>query len=239
MKYKLLTLIAILAFITPTFTFADSVTIDPNNVGPIVMQNTATMTFGTTGTVLSSSGLSINGATSTANMYVAVADKVLASTADVSVFNTASGGYIGTTTIAANSLYIGKSFSVKGWGLYSTPALNTATALLKISMASTTFTSVITSATTAALVASAAGWNYNWNYDCTVRSIGTVGTIICDGIFNFALSSSGTTYASVDLMAVGNIDTTHALSVQATNAWSSVAGGQTATEQQTILNWNN
>lgn len=235
---SLLATLGILLTLAPYIAVAESITIDPTNVGNIVMNAASTMTFGTTGVTLSAGGLSLNGASTSAAMYVAIADQILAATSDVNVFNTVASGYIGTTTLPANFLTLGKQFTVSGYGVFTTPALNTATANLKIAMASTSFTSVIASVATPSLIASASGWQYHFTYTCTVRTTGAAGTIRCDGTFFFDATASGTE-AQAAIGGLGTINTTVPLEIRATNAWSTIAGGQSATEKQTNIIWNN
>lgn len=237
---KILAIISLVCLLAPhALVLADASTIDPNNVGNILMTNSATMGFGTTGTVLSSSGLVIAGiATSSANMYTAIGDQAINTTADAQVFNTTAGGYVGTTTLPANFLTIGRKFTVTGAGVYSTPLANTSTATLKIQMASSTYAATIASVVTPALVQSASAWEYHWEYTCTVRSVGVTGTIQCDGVFYFSTTATGAD-TSADLSGLGTIDTTHSLTLKASNAWSTVSGGQAATEKETGIDWNN
>lgn len=221
----------------PIKLFGDSQTIDPTNVGNITMQSNATMCFSGGNTCLSTTGISVNSTVGSANMYTTYGDQTIASTADVNVFNTTASNYTGTTTLPANFLTLGKQFTAKGAGIFTTPIANSATASLKIKMASSTSVTVA-SVTSPALIQSAAGWPYHWEYTCTVRATGATGTLQCDGHFFFATTATGAD-TSADLSGSGKIDTTSSLAISATNAWSTVAGGQSATEKETSIDWDN
>lgn len=170
------------------------------------------------------------------NTYSALADKTINTISDVSAFNATNGtGYVGTTTIPANYMKVGKKFTITGWGVYSTPALNTSTVTIKIKYGATTVATV----TTNALPAAATNLPFDFIADCTVRSVGATGTIVCNGMFNYATALTAAAATSNALVSgVVTIDTTAQSNIDVTGAWSAVTT-ETATVQQSSIDFKN
>lgn len=165
------------------------------------------------------------------NLYTGTAAQVLNSTTPTTAFSSTK---IGTTTIKANSLKVGQKFLIWGAGFYSTPALNTSTVTLTTKIGSTTISTV----TTAALPASATNLPFLFNLQCTVRSIGVSGTIVCDGSFDYNTAISGIVKTTNSLSTVGTIttDTTADEALDVLGSWSAVTT-QSATVQQAKIDF--
>ena len=130
---------------------------------------------------------------------------------------------------------VGKKFTITGFGVYSTPIANTSTVTIKIKYGATTVTSV----TTGALPASATNLPFTFNADCTVRSIGATGTVICNGMFDYATALTGIVKTTNALISnTVTIDTTAQSNIDVTGAWSAVTT-QTATVQQSSIDFKN
>lgn len=166
------------------------------------------------------------------NMFTATADSVINTTGAT----TGLGTGIGTKTIPANYLKAGKHFTIWGVGYYSTPIGNVSTVTLAVKYGSVTLATV----TTAALPSSATNLPFNFREDCTVRTTGATGTVVCNGTFDYSTALSGVVKTSNDLSSVGTvtIDTTAASALDVTGLWSAVTT-QTATVQQSSIDWSN
>lgn len=165
-----------------------------------------------------------NGRLTSVSMYVPTANQVMASTSDVSCF---SGTGSGSKTIAANTAYVGQTFQLTCSGWYTTPGLNTATLTAKIKWGST----VISSVTTPAFPSSANNLPFYATVLCTVISTGATGSMGCFGGLYYVTGLTGASYlfASLGTASPTTINTTTSNALDGTGAWSSVAGGQTAT----------
>lgn len=166
------------------------------------------------------------------NMFVATTDKVINATASTTAFS--SG--VGTTTIPAGYLKVGKSFSIWGSGYYSTPIGNTATVSILVKIGATNVSTI----TTGIFPASAVNLPFDFMLNCTVRSVGSSGTAVCDGDFLYATALSGVAKTSNSLATIGTvtIDTTVANKLDVLVSWSTVTT-QTATVQEAKINFDN
>lgn len=172
---------------------------------------------------------SVGGTTQYANstLYTATADATIATTGDLSCFGTG----VGSQTIPANSVAIGTKLRLSCSGVYTAPAANTATMIVSIKFGAAS----VASSASVALPVLTNGAIYA-EANCTVRSLGAAGSFVCSGNFYTANSAAaGIYWKSVGPAAPTAIDTTAASKVDLTLAWSSVAGGQTATFQQASL----
>lgn len=157
-------------------------------------------------------------------IWSAQARQTIASASDVSCFSATGSGP--GLTIPANGPYAGNQYLLTCKGVYSVPNLNVATLTAKIKWGSTTVVSV----TAPAIAVLTTNFPFTANASCTVLTSGASGTMECFAslcfstvltniapLCSFAITSSGVT-----------IDTTVSSKIDMTAAWSSIAGGQTA-----------
>jgi hypothetical protein len=169
--------------------------------------------------------LSMAGGTAPSTIYVPTASQTIASTSDVSCFSSTGQGP--GATIAANGAYVGNAYRLHCSGVYTTPIGNTATLTAKIKWAATT----IATATTGALPVSATNLPFWFDAFCVIQTIGATGTIVCWGNLTYSTALIGVAALSNILQTTSaiTIDTTASSKIDATAAWSTTAGGQTAT----------
>lgn len=169
--------------------------------------------------------IGMNGGQPPSTTYVSGASQVMATTSDVSFFSSTGAG---TQTIPANGPYAFNSFMLRASGVYTAPTVNTATATIKIKWASTTIASITTNA-----LGQATNAPFSFVANCTIQSIATpsASTIVCRGNFSFMTGVLGLSPTAniIQTTSPVTIDTTVNSKLDATLAWSSVAGGQTAT----------
>lgn len=153
-------------------------------------------------------------------------------TSDTSCFSATGRGPGQTITPTASPAvpYIGNTFTLNCNGVFSTPALNSATILSKIKFGSTT----VASATSSGLQATATNLQWTLSGVCTILTVSatpSASTITCSGAFTYAQGATGSSVVSTNFQSVTpvSVDTTTAFKVDMTMAWSSVSGGQAAT----------
>lgn len=168
--------------------------------------------------------LSMGGGTAPSIIYTTTANQTIALASDVSCFSATGQGP--GQTIAGNAAYVGNTYRLQIRGVYSTPLANVATVTGKLKWGSTTIATI----TTAALPASASNFPFFIDLICVIRSIGGSGSIVCTGGLSYVSALSGLSFLYNDLTTVSpvTIDTTTASVLDITGAWSTVAGGQTA-----------
>lgn len=119
------------------------------------------------------------------NMYTATSAQTVNTSTETSLFATAKTG---TTTVPANWSTVGRTFVLAGKGVYSTPAGNVETVTGKLKYGATQVATI----TTAAFPASATDQPFRFNVTCTVYTVGTTGTLSCDGELEYQTVLSGT-----------------------------------------------
>lgn len=177
--------------------------------------------------VLTFNGWAVTGNSGVPNsntaLFSSTASSTMASASDVSCFGTGYGGQ----TLPSNTVTNGTVFRLSCAGFYTTPAGNSATITVKIKISGVQIAAV----TTPSLPASAV--NLPWSLDevCTVRSIGASAAMICAGGLSTAsaLSGAAMTYDDLSMTTPATFSTQSPFSLDATMAWSTIAGGQTAT----------
>jgi hypothetical protein len=163
-----------------------------------------------------------------ATLFTSTADAVTNTTGDLSCF----GAGAGSQTIPANSVAVGTRFVLTCNGIMTTPGSNAATISYKIKWGATT----VVGNTTLAIPSPAAPQFIGLDGYCTVRSLGASGSMVCTGkISTFNTSAAGIYVEWAPIASPVTIDTTTGNKLDMTAAWSTVAGGQTATFQQSTL----
>lgn len=170
--------------------------------------------------------LSMAGGTAPSTIWSTTARQTIASTSDVSCFSATGQGP--GLTIPANGAYAGNQYQLNCSGVYSVPALNAATVVFKLKWAAT---SVATSGSILPSSAVATNLAFTMQATCTVISIGASGSMECLGqvCFSAGLVGAALSCGYFITPSAQTIDTTAASKIDVTAAWSSVAGGQTAT----------
>lgn len=170
--------------------------------------------------------LSMAGGTAPSTIWAATARQTMATTSDVSCFSATGQGP--GLTIPANGAYAGNQYQLTCNGVYSVPALNAATIVLKTKWAST---AVATSGNILPTAAVATNFAFSAVTTCTVITIGASGTMECFGQVCFSSGLLGAALSCGYFLtpSAQTIDTTVNSKIDITAAWSSVAGSQTAT----------
>ncbi len=159
---------------------------------------------------------------------------LFAQTASVAVRDTATettliSSGIGTVTIPANYLVVGKTIRLRASGFFRTAGTGSQTLAIRFKYGSTTL--LATRNSTAFAVAMT---DLHWSIDCefTVRSIGATGTVFAQAhpcFFYFSNTSNGIKAEILDSIATVTIDTTASTAIDLTADWNSAAVGDTIT----------
>lgn len=166
------------------------------------------------------------------NIYAATADQTINTTSFVSAHSSTA---VGTITIPANWMTVGKKWHISGQGVYSTPIGNISTVTIQILYGAT----VIATVTTGALPASATNLPFHFDADCTMRAIGASGTEVCNGNFAYDTALTGVVETQNALISGAvTVDTTVASALDVQAKWSAVTT-QAATVQQSSIDFNN
>jgi hypothetical protein len=162
-------------------------------------------------------------------IYISTADATMATTSDVSCFGTGSG----TQTIPANSVAVGTRFSLSCLGNYTTPAASTAFLTMKLKWGGTT----VVNLTTGAMPAPTTKGLFRMQADCTIRSIGASGSIICNGheLNIDALIGANSLTADFSATAPVTVATNASALLDMTIAWSAVTSTQSITSNQSYI----
>lgn len=157
-------------------------------------------------------------------IWSATARQTMASASDVSCFSATGNGR--GLTIPANGPYAGNQYLLNCIGVYSVPNLNAATVTAKVKWGATTVTSVVVPA----IAVLTTNFPFSATASCTIITPGATGTIEC--VASMCFSAALTAIAPLCSYAITaspvTIDTTTASKIDMTAAWSTVAGGQTA-----------
>lgn len=170
---------------------------------------------------------SMVGGVAPSTILISNAAQTIASTSDVSCFSATALGAPGLNTIPANGPYAGNTYHIWCQGTLTTPAITPGTLTVKIKWGATTVVSV----TTASLTASATNLPFTLDEICTIQSSGTNGTMSCGGSFSYAAALTGLAFLNNGMTTTSpvTINTTTSSKLDATLAFSTVAGSQTAT----------
>lgn len=132
---------------------------------------------------------------------------------------------IGTLTIPANALVVGKTLRVSGYGLLGCTA--TPTFILSVKLA--TVATVTTIATT--LQSGITAQSFYFNTLLTCIATGPTGTIIGGGVANFGSSSTGGTPAGMVLASAADVPTTATALIDVFGGFSASSASNTVTLQ--------
>lgn len=183
----------------------------------------------TTPTPVSANSLSGVAQYANGTIFTSTADSSLATASELSCVGTG----VGTQSIPANSVAVGTKFRLSCRGIYTTPAANTATVTVKVKWGSTAVATIATGA----IPASQTNQGWTLDADCTVRTVGSSGSMTCTVTFFY----SSTTVAAGGVTSVSNVTSPVTIATDSANTlgmtwtWSSVSGGQTATSSEASL----
>lgn len=168
------------------------------------------------------------------NLYTATADTTITATSPTTMLSSTK---VGTAVIVANTLKVGQKLTITMSGYFSTPLGNTSTLTITPSIASSTATNISTN-TSGVITASQTNQPILLTLTCTVRSIGSSATIVCDGLFEFLNGTSFIIGQVVPLSTVGTIrfDSTVNETLDVKASWSAVTT-QTMTIQEAKIDF--
>lgn len=167
---------------------------------------------------------SMAGGVAPSTIWSTRARQTIASTGDVSCFSATGGGP--GLTIPANGPYAGNQYLLTCNGVYSVPNLNVATLTAKVKWGATTVASV----TVPAVAILTTNYPFMASAQCTIITAGASGSMECFAsvCFATALTAIAPLCSYAITASAVTIDTTVSSKIDMTAAWSSVAGGQTA-----------
>lgn len=141
-------------------------------------------------------------------VYTATADKTVANTTtETSLLTTTANMMDSGTTIAANSLYVGRSYQVVIRGAYSTQGILPGNLDIRVKIGGTT----VASATIGALIASLTNKGFLITFTLTCRSIGATGTVAVAGDVGFNTASNDRLLYEIQTVTNATVDTTAAV----------------------------
>lgn len=186
--------------------------------------------------------LSMAGGTDPSTIWVPTATVLINTTAETSCLSgTGQGpGQTITPSTVPVAPYVGNTFLLQCTGVFSTPAVNTATITPRIKWGSVT---VAGGTASSGLQAGATG-NLQWTLSgtCTVITISAspnASTVMCAGSFTYAQGLTGSSLVSTNFQSTSpvSVDTVSAFKPDLTMQWSSVGGtpAQTATSLMGIV----
>lgn len=149
-----------------------------------------------------------------------------AQTATVTVADTATettlvGAGEGSLTLNANSTLVGKTFKIKGAGVFSNTGTPTLTLKIKLGAVTVLDTGAITTVT------SASNRLFLFEGVITVRSVGASGTAFAQGTFTeTATAGTGKLYPVANTSTVA-VDTTANLAFNVTATWGAASASNT------------
>lgn len=148
-----------------------------------------------------------------------IADKTVANTTTQTSVIPTTG--VGNLTFPVNTFEVGKSYRIRGGGIYSTGIVpGTLTVRVKIgsiTIASVAITNVISLATGSV-----------WEFECviTFRTIGASGTVMCVGSASYEITSLSRGFAALNNAgSTSTVDTTVTNLIDITVQWSSTSLG--------------
>lgn len=151
------------------------------------------------------------------------------STAETSII----GAGTGSTVIVANTVMVGRTIRLEGYGVYSAAAVLPGNLTIKVKLGST----VIATSTLSAILASASTLGYQFSADITFRTIGASGTVMIGGSLDYATTSSGTrTFADLNNNgSTTTIDTTSNQTIGVTVTWATASTSNIITNNVTTI----
>lgn len=163
-------------------------------------------------------------------LFIGTADKTIANTSTETTLCASS--FVGTKTIPANFLQIGKTFRFYLSGYYSTKATTVGSLTFKIKYGSTVIASVVIATGDMELNASNYLWSISGCFTC--RTTGATGTIMGQGAFRHQAGAPGTGTDPEHVVAMLNtsavtIDTTASSALDVTAQWGTANASNTIT----------
>jgi hypothetical protein len=174
-----------------------------------------------------SSGIDISlDATVPRVLYTLTSSDTDATTGEVSIID---AGGVGTRTLPADFLTIGKTIRITLYGVFSTAAGSPPNLTLKFYYGTTAVADSGATAMTAGVT------NQQWEADlvCTTRTIGSGGTHFCQGDAHFHTSHGASLELDLENTAAVSVSTTGTLAVDMKATWSS--SGQSITTTNAII----
>lgn len=175
--------------------------------------------------------LSMAGGTAPSFIWIPTATQTIG-TSDTSCFSATGQGPGQTITPSTNPVapYVGNMFNLYCQGVFTAPAVNTATVTAKVKWGST----VVASVTSSALASSVTNGQWQFQALCEVITISatpSASTVMCGGTFQFAsgLVGAALTVNGFQSLTPVSVDTTAAFKPDLTLLLSTTAGGQAMT----------
>lgn len=143
-------------------------------------------------------------------------------TSDATVTNTTNettiiGTGVGSLTLPADFLIVGRTIRLRVGGVYTTPAIATPSVLIKVKVG----TAIVATVTTSGLLSGATNLEFDGEVLVTCRSTGSSGSVATHGDIEYSTGVGGT--ISVDSLnnagAVTTVNTTLSNVINVTVAW--------------------
>jgi len=162
-------------------------------------------------------------------MSLGVTKIMFAATAAGTVGNTTTettlaGSGVGTLTMAANFLTVGKTFKVRAWGVYSSKAAPVGALTFRLKYGTTT---LVTLAPT--ITASLTNQMWEAEFDLTCRTTGATGTVFAQGEIQVFTSTTASGFIVSAPTATVTIDTTASSKLDITAQWATANASNTIT----------
>lgn len=150
-------------------------------------------------------------------LFVGTADKTVTNTTtETTAFPTG----VGTRTLQADWWQVGRSVRIKGFGVYTTPAITGGTVTIKVKLGST----VIAQVATSALLVGATAAAFALEVVITCRTTGASGSVVIGGAVNYEVASAGRLFDNLDNDgAATTVDTTAEVDIDITSQWDSAS----------------
>lgn len=161
-------------------------------------------------------------------IYTLASSVVSNTTSDTNCYSGATSGGPGAT-IPANGPYVGNTYRLTCRGVFTTGALNTATATIKIKFGSVTVASV----TTAALPISLTNFQFLVDEECVFYSVGSSGTIACNGDAKFWTTANSSLVAP-PAVYITTAQTPATINTTTSNAWQITSAFSNTTSSPSI-----
>lgn len=171
--------------------------------------------------------LNMAGGTPSSTIWIPTAT-VTIGTADTSVFSATGQGpgqTIIPSSVAPIAPYVGNTFSLQCFGVFTTPTINTATITSKMKWGSVT----VASATSSGLQASATNFQFTLQAICTIITISASAnssTVMCSGTFTYAQGATGSSVVTTSFQSTSpvSVDTVSDFKPDLTMSWSTQGG---------------
>ena len=154
-------------------------------------------------------------------MFVSSATKTISNTAaETSTFPSGIGGL----TFPANFLTTGRAIRIKGYGVYSTPAIVSSSVTIRVKLGA----NLLASTTTTSLITSAASKSFVFEQIIICTASGSSGTFYTSGNINY--SSATRIFDDLDNAGVSvTVDTTTTQGLDVTAQWDTASASRSAT----------